>query len=60
MFGTPGAGGQMAIADTKNKLGISYLTNYMSWYGPTDPRYIGLTKAVYESLNEIEKKKKKK
>ena len=47
----------MALADPANGLGISYHSNHMSLYGLThDPRYVGLTKAVYESLQQITQK----
>ena len=52
MFGTPGSGGQNAYADPENQLGLAYLTNYMSFYGSDDPRFVGLLKSVYEVMED--------
>ena len=51
MFGHPGYGGQIAYADPTNKLGIAYLTNYVSVYGDgNDPRFLDLQSAFYRNL----------
>ena len=56
MIGTPGAGGQMGYADIEKGLGWAYLTNYHSLYAiGDDPRYLALEKAIYESLEDVEK-----
>ena len=52
MYGHPGYGGQMAYADPTNRLGIAYLTNYVSVYpAGTDPRFKDLERAVYRNLD---------
>jgi hypothetical protein len=52
MFGHCGNGGQVAMGDLKNNIGISYLTNHMSTYGfGDDPRYVDLENELYKSLD---------
>ena len=51
-FGGVGYGGQIVIADPANKLGIAYLTNYMSIYSRADdPRFLDLQSALYKTLD---------
>ena len=48
----------MGCADRELRLGWSYLTNYHSVYAyGDDPRYLALEKALYETVEEIEKNK---
>ena len=58
--GHTGHGGQVAMADLTNSLGLSYLTNFISIYGMgDDPRYLDLERATYECLeNYLESLKK--
>ena len=43
VFGTPGAGAQIAKCDPSHKLGMAYLTNHMTCYGyGDDPRFLEL------------------
>ncbi|XP_045194798.2 beta-lactamase domain-containing protein 2-like [Mercenaria mercenaria] len=52
MFGHTGYGGQVAMADLSNRLGIAYLTNYISMYGMgDDPRYVDLENELYKCLD---------
>ena len=54
MFGAPGAGGQMGYADPQHKLGIAFLTNYMSIFAiGDDPRYVELEHAIYKCVREL-------
>ena len=51
-FGGIGYGGQVVIADPLNKLGIAYLSNYLSIYSrDDDPRFVDLQTAVYKNLD---------
>jgi CubicO group peptidase (beta-lactamase class C family) len=53
MFGHTGHGGQVAMADMKNNLGIAYLTNFISLHGlGDDPRYVDLENELYKSLDK--------
>ena len=51
-FGHTGHGGQVAMADLNNGLGLAYLTNFVSIYGMgDDPRYLDLEAATYQYLD---------
>ncbi|XP_045194379.2 beta-lactamase domain-containing protein 2-like [Mercenaria mercenaria] len=55
--GHTGHGGQVAISDIKNNLGISYLTNHLTIHGVgDDPRYQDLEQVLYETISAIENK----
>ncbi|XP_060598782.1 beta-lactamase domain-containing protein 2-like [Ruditapes philippinarum] len=55
--GHTGHGGQVAVGDIKNNIGISYLTNHLTIHGVgDDPRYQDLEKILYETIAELEKK----
>lgn len=59
-FGAVGYGGQVVIADPSNKLGIAYLTNYLSVYGSgDDPRFLDLHNALYKNLDRYLSRVKK-
>ena len=59
MFGAPGAGGQMGYADADHHIGWAYLTNFHSIYAiGDDPKYLALERAIYECVQDIEKKGK--
>ncbi|XP_060563872.1 beta-lactamase domain-containing protein 2-like [Ruditapes philippinarum] len=52
IFGHSGNGGQVAMADLKNSIGVAYLTNYLSMYAfGDDPRYVDLENELYKSLD---------
>jgi CubicO group peptidase (beta-lactamase class C family) len=50
IFGHPGAGGSLGIADPDTKIGFGYTMNQMGAGVLIDPRAEALVKAVYESL----------
>jgi CubicO group peptidase (beta-lactamase class C family) len=50
IFGHPGAGGSLGIADPDTKIGFGYTMNQMGTGLLVDPRAEALIKAVYESL----------
>lgn len=54
MFGHPGFGGQMGIADRQNNLGIAYLTNNLAMFDHIGRLYTRLSEALYDSLAEIQ------
>ena len=54
MFGHPGFGGQMGIADRKNNLGIGYLTNNLATYALIGRPYTNVKDALYECLKQIQ------
>lgn len=57
--GHTGHGGQVAIGDIKNNLGIAYLTNHLTIHGVADdPRYQDLEQALYQTIQTIENRNK--
>ena len=49
IFGSIGMGGQMAWADTNNKLGWAYVTNHFTEKSDNmDERYTSLYEALYD------------
>jgi CubicO group peptidase (beta-lactamase class C family) len=46
-FGHPGAGGAMAFADPKERIGYAYVTNHMGTSLSGDPRDVALRDALY-------------
>ncbi|KAK3611826.1 hypothetical protein CHS0354_040498 [Potamilus streckersoni] len=60
VYGHTGHGGQVAMADPSNDLGIAYITNFISIYGMgDDPRYLDLEKAAYEGLRKYQARREK-
>ncbi|KAL3871009.1 hypothetical protein ACJMK2_039034 [Sinanodonta woodiana] len=60
VYGHTGHGGQVAMADPSNDLGIAYITNFISIYSMgDDPRYLDLEKATYEGLRKYQARKMK-
>ncbi|XP_053381568.1 beta-lactamase domain-containing protein 2-like [Mercenaria mercenaria] len=58
VFGHPGHGGQIALADLNNGLGIAFLTNYITVYAQGDhPRYLALVQEIYNCLDDYLKSK---
>lgn len=56
-MGHTGHGGQVAVGDIKNNIGISYLTNHLTIHGVgDDPRYTDLEQALYETIESLEKR----
>ncbi|WAR31469.1 LACT2-like protein [Mya arenaria] len=54
--GHTGFGGQVAIGDLENGLGLSYLTNHLSINGVgDDPRFRDVEEALYETIDRIQK-----
>ena len=51
-FGHGGAGGSLAFADRRSRVGFAYVMNEMSASLKTDPRADTLVRAVYASLGE--------
>ncbi|KAH3797734.1 hypothetical protein DPMN_151320 [Dreissena polymorpha] len=53
--GHTGHGGQVAIGDEANALGIAYLTNHLSINGiGDDPRYVDLENALYRVIDRLQ------
>ena len=53
IFGHPGSGGQVAFADPENKIGYSYITNFLSIFGNNDdPRFIDIQGIMYECADK--------
>ena len=59
MYGHSGYGGQLAYADPSNRLGIAYLTNYLSMFPGNDPRFRDLQSGVYRNLDRYLSRVKK-
>ena len=52
--GHTGHGGQVAVGDIHNGLGIAYITNHLTIHGiGDDPRYMDLEKALYNALDKL-------
>lgn len=55
MFGSPGYGVQIGLADPTVKVGFSYVTNTIRSTINGDDRWRRLIDAVYKALDDIEK-----
>jgi CubicO group peptidase (beta-lactamase class C family) len=49
-FGTPGAGGSLALADPDTGVGFAYLMNRMNVYPFSDPRELDLRQALFRDV----------